>query len=117
MEREYADSNPLQLIKPPSLDEKTVPVVTENQVRDLLTLADPALATTPAHRFRLTRRRALLYMLWDTPGRLTEISKLRFEDMDLEAGTARSVLLDYLHEREKPSPATNALWVSEHGKT
>ena len=50
VEREYAHSNPLQLIKPPSLDEKTVPVVTENQVRDLLTLADPALATTPAHR-------------------------------------------------------------------
>ena len=29
---------------------------------------------------------------------------------------ARSVLLDYLYEREKLSPATNALWVSEHRK-
>ena len=90
-------------------------------------MADPSLATTRAHRFRLTRSRALLYMLWDTPGRLTEISKLRLEDLDLEAGAvlvmgkgrreraaARSVLLDYLHEREKLSPATNALWVSEH---
>ena len=132
VERDYTDSNPLQLIKPPSLDEKTVPVVTDDQVRDLLTLADPALATTPAHRFRLTRSRALLYMFWDTPGRLTEISKLRLEDMDLEAGAvlvmgkgrrerwmpigaaARSVLLGYLHEREKLSPATDALWVSEH---
>ena len=100
-------------------------------MRDLLTLADPALARTPAHRFRLTRSRALLYMLWDTPGRLTEISKLRLEDLDLEAGAvlvmgkgrrerrmplgdaARSVLLDYLQEREKLSPATNALWISE----
>ena len=123
VEREYADSNPLQLIKPPSLDEKTVPVVTEDQVRDLLTLADPILATTPAHRFRLTRSRALLYMLWDTPGRLTEISKLRLEDMDLEAGAvlvmgkgrkepigaaATSALLGYVHEREKLSPATDA---------
>ena len=131
VEREYADSNPFQLIKPPSLDEKTVPVVTENQVRDLLTLADPALATTPAHRFRLTRSRALLYMLWDTPGRLSEISKVRLEDLDLEAGAvlvmgkgrrerwmplggaARSALLDYLQEREKLSPTTNALWISE----
>ena len=34
VERDYTDSNPLQLIKPPSLDEKTVPVVTEDQVRD-----------------------------------------------------------------------------------
>ena len=71
-------------------------------------------------------------MFWDTPGRLTEISKLRLEDMDLDAGAvlvmgkgrrerwmpigaaARSVLLGYLHEREKLSPATDALWVSEH---
>ena len=72
-------------------------------------------------------------MLWDTLGRLAEISKLRLEDLDLEAGAvsvmgkgrrerwmplgraARSVLLDYLQEREKLSPATNALWVSEQG--
>ena len=29
---------------------------------------------------------------------------------------AKSVLLDYLLEREKPLPNTNALWVSEQGK-
>ena len=79
------DSNPLRPIKPPRLDEKTVPVVTEDQMRDLLTLANPALARTPAHRFRLTRSRALLHMLWDPPWRLTEISKLRLEDVDMEA--------------------------------
>ena len=46
VEHEYAGSNPFHLIKPPSLDEKTVPVVAEDQMRDLLTLADPALART-----------------------------------------------------------------------
>ena len=133
VERDYVDSNPLRLIKPPSLDEKTVPVVTEEQIRNLLMLVDPALARTPAHRFRLVRSRALLYMLWDTPGRLGEVSKLRLEGVDMEAGAvlvmgkgrrerwmplgdaAKSVLMDYLQEREKLHPNTDALWVSEHG--
>ena len=134
VERGYADENPLHLIKPPSLDEKTVPVVSEDQMRDLLILTNPALARTPAHRFRLVRNRAVLYMLWDTPGRLTEISRIRLEDVGMETGAVlvmgkgrrerwmpigdavRSVLADYLLEREKLLPNTNALWVSEQGK-
>ena len=121
-------------IKPLGLDEKTVPVVTEDQVRDLLTLADPALARTPAHRFRLVRDRALLYTLWDTPGRLAEIARLRLDDVDLTNGTllvmgkgrkerrmpigdaARSVVWDYLQERESLMPRTSLLWVSEQGE-
>ena len=133
VERGYAENNPLHLIKPPSLDEKTVPVVTEGQIRDLLTLTDPALARTAAHRFRLVRNRALLYMLWDTPGRLTEISTPSLEDVDMEAGAvrvmgkgrrerwmplgdaARMVLWDYIQERELLLPQSRALWVSERG--
>ena len=128
------DENPMHPIKPPGLDEKTVPVVTEDQVRDLLTLADPALARTPAHRFRLVRDRALLYTLWDTPGRLAEIARLRLDDVDLTNGTllvmgkgrkerrmpigdaARSVVWDYLQEREALMPRTSLLWVSEQGE-
>ena len=134
VERGYVEINPLHLIKPPSLDEKTVPVVSEDQMRDLLILTNTALAKTPAHRFRLVRNQAVLYMLFDTPGRLAEISKIRLEDMDLETGVvlvmgkgrrerwmpigdaARSALLDYLLEREKLLPNTDALWVSEQGK-
>ena len=41
LERGYADENPLSHIKPPSVDERTVPIVTGDQIRDLLTLADP----------------------------------------------------------------------------
>ena len=104
-EREYVDSNPFRLIKAPSLDEKTVPVVTEDQIRDLLTLSDPALARTPAHRFRLTRSRALLYMFWNTPGRLTEVSKLRLEDVDLETGV---VLVMGKGRRERWMPLGSA---------
>ena len=134
VERGYAGENPLVHIEPPSLDEKTVPVVTEDQMRDLLTLADPALARTSAHHFRLVRDRALLYTLWDTPGRLTETARLRLDDVDLTNGTllvmgkgrkerrmpigdaARSVVWDYLQERESLMPRTSLLWVSEQGE-
>ena len=134
VDRGPIDENPMHPIKPPGLDEKTVPVVTEDQVRDLLTLADPALARTPAHRFRLVRDRALLYTLWDTPGRLAEIARLRLDDVDLTNGTllvmgkgrkerrmpigdaARSVVWDYLQEREALMPRTSLLWVSEQGE-
>ena len=50
-ERGPLAENPMLSISPPKLEEKTVPVITEGQMRDLLTLADPSLATTPAHRF------------------------------------------------------------------
>ena len=133
VERGYVEENPLHLIKPPSLDEKTVPVVSEDQMRVPHT-HQPRPCQTPAHRFRLVRNQAVLYMLFDTPGRLTEISKIRLEDMDMETGVvlvmgkgrrerwmpigdaAKSALLDYLLERGKLLPNTDALWVSEHGK-
>ena len=117
------------------MEEKTVPVITEDQMRDLLTLADPALARTPAHRFRLSRDRAVLYAFWDTPGRLAEIAKLELGDVDLNNGTllvmgkgrkerrmpigdaARSVMWDYLQERESLTPRTRAVWVSEQGES
>ena len=134
VERGHSDENPLDDIEPPSLEEKTVPIVTEDQMRDLLTLADPAFARTPAHRFRLARDRAVLYAFWDTPGRLSEIAKLRLEDTDLTNGTllvmgkgrkerkmpigdtARSAIWDYLQEREALMPRTKALGVSEQGE-
>ena len=134
VERKHIDENPLDDIEPPSLEEKTVPIVTQDQMRDLLVLADPALARTPAHRFRLVRDRAVLYAFCDTPGRLGEIAKLRLDDTDLTNGTllvmgkgrkerkmpigdtARSAIWDYLQEREALRPRTKALWVSEQGE-
>ena len=134
VERGPNDENPMLWISAPKLEEKTVPVITVDQMRDLLTLADPALARTPAHRFRLVRDRAILYAFWDTPGRLAEIANLRLADVDLANGTllvmgkgrkerrmplgdsAKSVIWDYLQEREALTPHTKALWVSEQGK-
>ena len=134
VERGPIDKNPMSSISTPKLEEKTVPIVTEDQMRDLLTLADPSLARTPAHRFRLVRDRAVLYAFCDTPGRLSEIAKLRLDDVDLANGTllvmgkgrkerrmpigdtARSVMWDHLQEREALMPRTKALWVSEQGE-
>ena len=134
VERGPNDDSPMLSISAPKLEEKTVPVITVDQMRDLLTLAAPALARTPAHNFRLIRDRALLYVFWDTPGRLAEIAKLRFEDVDLPISTllvmgkgrkerrmpigdaARSVMWDYLQEREAVTPRTKDLWISEQGE-
>lgn len=134
LESKYIDENPLADIEPPSLEEKTVPIVTEDQMRDLPALADPVLARTPAHRFRLVRDRAVLCAFCDTPGRVSEIAKLRLDDVDLANGTllvmgkgrkerrmpigdtARSVMWDYLQEREALMPRTGALWISEQGE-
>ena len=134
VERGHVEDNPLRLIKRPHVDERTVPVVLEREVLDLLTLLDPALARTPAHRFRLARNRAVLYLLWDTPGRRNEIAMLGVGDVDLDEGAVlvmgkgrrerwmpvgdvtRSVLWDYLQARETVRPGCSALWVSEHGE-
>ena len=131
VERGPNDENPMLSISAPKLEEKTVPIITEDQMRDLLTLADPSLARTPTHRFRLSRDRAILYAFWDTPGRLAETAKLQLADVDLANGTllvmgkgrkerrmpigdtARSVMWDYLREREALMPRTMSLWVSE----
>ena len=125
------DESPMLFINAPKLGENTVPPITEDQVRDLLTLADPFLARTPAHRLRLVRDRAFLYTFWDTPGRLAEIAKLRLDDVDLTNGTllvmgkgrkerrmpngdaAKPVMWDYQREGETLMPWTKVLWVSE----
>ena len=46
IERGHVESNPMRLIKRPRVEERTVPVVSEGEMRDLLTLLDPALART-----------------------------------------------------------------------
>lgn len=135
VERGYMADNPLRFIECPKVEDRTVPTVSEQQMLDLLTLVDPAIARTAAHRFRLLRNRAVLFLLWDTPGRRDEIATLSLEGIDLEAGTvkvtgkgnrerympigdvARSVLWEYLQTRAALSPGTDALWISEQGKS
>ena len=134
MERGPIDEIPMSSISTPKLEEKTVPSITEDQLRGLLTLADLALTKTPAYRFRFIRDRAVLYAFWDAPGRLSEIAELRLKNTDLVNGTllvtdkgseerkmpigdaARSMIHDYLQEVEALMPRAKALWVSEQGE-
>ena len=99
VERKHIKENPLDDSKPPSLVEKTVPNVTEYQMRDLLTPADPAYAGTPTLRFRLACDQALLYAFWDTPSWLSEIARLRLENTDLTDGT-QQVMVKSRRERK-----------------
>ena len=133
VERGHVESNPLRLINRPHVDERTVPVVSEREVLDLLTLLDPALARTPAHRFRLARNRAVLYLLWDAPGRRNEIAMLglgtwtwtraRFSSWARGGGSAGCPLATSpgrycgtIFRPGKLSVRCSALWVSEHGE-
>ncbi len=118
-------------MKPPRVEEKIVPVVSDEQIADLLSLVNPSLGRTPQDTFRLRRNYALVLIFVDTPGRLNEIATLKLDDVHLEdekikvtgkgcrqrimpVGLAtRRALEEYLEAREKLAPVTRDLWVSE----
>ena len=134
VERGHVDSNPLALIKPPRVDERTVPTVAERQMQELLMLVDPGDARGPVDRFLRIRNRAVLFVLWDTPGRRTEISTATLSGVDLDSGallvkgkggrerwmplgdTVISLMWEYLQARATLGPRTEALWVAERGQ-
>jgi integrase/recombinase XerD len=74
------DADPLAGLKPPKLDSKVVPVLTDQQLRALL-----AACQGPALRDR--RDEALVRLLAETGLRAGETVALRVEDVDLRAGT------------------------------
>ena len=134
IERGRIEDNPLRLIEHPHVDDRTIPTVSEHEMLGLLKLLDQSHARGPAHRFRLIRNRAALYLLWDTPGRRNEIAMADVEGVDLESGailvvgkgrrerwmpignTAVAILWEYLQARTALNPPTRALWVSEQGQ-
>jgi site-specific recombinase XerD len=74
------DADPLAGLKPPKLDSKVVPVMSDQQLRALL-----AACQGPALRDR--RDEALVRLLTETGLRAGETVALRVEDVDLHAGT------------------------------
>jgi integrase len=74
------DADPLAGLKPPKLDSKVVPVLTDQQLRALLAACqEPALSDR--------RDEALVRLLAETGLRAPETVALRVEDVDLRAGT------------------------------
>ena len=63
-----------------------IQAVTEREVIALLAAIDPKKAKTRADKLRRLRDRALVLMLWDTPGRRSELSDLTVGDVDLDDG-------------------------------
>ena len=69
VQREWIPANPLNVVPRPKLVCKVV------QVQQMLDLVDPALARTPIQRFNLLQNRAVLYLLFDIPGRRGELNQ------------------------------------------
>lgn len=86
VERGHVADNPFRLVPKPKVEDRVIPTVSESQVSDLFRLLDPANATTKSEWFRALRDRALLFILWDTPGRRKEIATLTDDSVDLDSG-------------------------------
>jgi len=72
------DRNPMERMRPPKLDERSVPVIPDEIIRSLLTVCS-------GRAFEDRRDTAILFVLIDTGARLSEVADLRLdEDLDLE---------------------------------
>ncbi len=134
VDRGHIETNPLNRVPSPKVDERVVPTVSEEDFRKLLRLSDPEIARTNKERFRLTRDRAVLYVLWDTPARRNEVAGLTIADVDLEGGallvrgkggrerqmpigsTVREVLWQYEQVRATIARGEAAYWTNERGQ-
>jgi integrase/recombinase XerC len=79
---EFDAPNPMVGMRPPMLPEQPVPVVTEDQLRALL-------KTCEGKDFTSRRDMALIRLFLDTGARLSEITLLTIEDVDLDDCTVQ----------------------------
>ena len=133
--RGHIDKDPFDLIPHPHVDQLTIPTVPQDEAGDLLRILDPGLARNPTERYRMLRNRALLFMLWDTPARRSEITSMTIDGLDMDAGLVQvmgkgrkerwmplgakttEVLWEYLVVRNARIPDNvRALWVSSDAK-
>ena len=133
-DRGHIDANPLRIMDRPWVDEKVVKTVPEDTMLQLLVLKDPSKTSRPKHKFRLLRDRLALLLLWDTPGRLSEISTLALDQVDLERGLVlvmgkgrrqrwmplgsktKDAFWEYLKARHELGTDSDSLWVSSEGR-
>jgi len=74
------DSNPLEKMRPPTVPEVPVPVLTMDQVRALIRACE-------GKAFKQRRDMALLRLMLNTGIRRSEAAAIRLQDLDLQAGT------------------------------
>lgn len=75
------ESNPMERVDPPKVEEKPVPVLTTDELRSLL-------ATCSGKDFEDVRDQAILRLFIDTGIRLGEMAGLHTFDVDLDLGVA-----------------------------
>ncbi len=127
------ETSPLSLIDFPHFEQRVIQTVPEDQVADILRLTDPVHARTARERFRAFRNRAMVILLWDTPGRRSEFANLKAGNVNLDMGvmlvmgkgrrertmpfgqTASAALWEYLEVRRQLAPDNDALWVLASG--
>jgi integrase len=80
-DEEEIDRSPMERMKPPLVPEKPVPVLTESQLRALL-------AGAKSNSFVDRRDNAILRLLLDTGGRLSEVAGLTVADLDFDNDVA-----------------------------
>lgn len=121
-------TSPMATIKPPRVDEKPPPILTEDDLRAVL-------SSPSGTSFEDRRDAALLRLLVDTGARASEIVGLRLDDLDLDyevaivqgkGGKSRSVpfghktakAIDrYLRARSRnPHASTAWLWLGKRGR-
>jgi integrase/recombinase XerC len=81
LDEEEVDRSPMERMKPPIVPERPVPVLTETQLRTLL-------AGAKSNSFVDRRDNAIMRLLLDTGGRLSEVAGLRVDDLDFEHDVA-----------------------------
>ncbi|MGY1733913.1 tyrosine-type recombinase/integrase [Geodermatophilus sp. SYSU D01045] len=81
LDEEEIDRSPMERMRPPIVPEKPVPVLTEDQLRTLL-------AGAKGNSFVDRRDNAILRLLLDTGGRLSEVAGLAVDDLDFDHDVA-----------------------------
>jgi site-specific recombinase XerD len=124
------DHDPLVGLKPPRLDQKLTPVLTDNQIRELL-------AACQGSVFRDRRDEALVRLMVETGLRAGECVALTLDDVDLDAGivtvkrgkggkgrrvafgpqTARALDRYLRLRRGHPLADTPPLWLADNGRS
>ncbi len=134
VQRGFGEINPLAIIPHPRVEERTVPTVSQEQIEALFRCLDFQKSTTPAERFQVTRNRTVLFLLWDTPGRLNELATLTVDAVDPTeqairvmgkgrrerwmplGAVATEALSEYMEVRAALVPRTDRLWVAAAGR-
>ena len=129
IKRRYILEHPMLGLERPRLDQRVVPVFTDDELTAMQDVLDPRLAETPVRWFLALRDRAVLMLFIDTPARKAEMAGLRLEDVDLDeqrvkvfgkGGKERympigpgtvALVHEYLMARAGLHPVTQDLWV------